>query len=337
MTELVLVAESGDGTVSALNLQTDGTAHLNRLATSPVGDGCGTFAVDARRDLVYAAAKGEPAQLVTLRLDRASGELTETSRRAVDDSLTYLELTHDGSVLLGASFGGGFAASWQVGDDGTVGEPRSRVEFANAHCVVAAGPYAYVVSLGEDLVAQFSVAPGGALTPLDPPTVACPEGSGPRHLVLAGSNAYLVTEYSAEAIRFDVADDGTLTAAESVRIDDPAANLAHSRMGADPLEEHLRWGADLHVARGFLLCSERTASTIASVALDADGRLGQVVSISGTETQPRGFVVTPDERLAIAAGERSTHLRLHRVEDDGRLVPVERVAIGAKANWVRVV
>lgn len=335
MSELVLVADSGDGTITSLRLHPGDTPRLERVATSPVGPGCGTFAIDRDRDLVYAAAK-DPAVVVTLRLDRATGALTEVARREVDASMTYLELAHGGTVLLGASYGGGFATSWPV-TDGTLGEPAWRADHANSHCVVAEGERAYVVSLGEDLVAQFSVGADATLAPLDPPTVAAPKGSGPRHLVLHGDDAYLVTEYSAEAIRFDVGADGTLTAREAVRIDDPDAGLAHSRMGADPAAEHLRWGADLHVAGSWLLCSERTASTIATVALGADGTLGDVVAVGPTQRQPRGFVVSPDGDLVIAVGEQDTQAALSRIEADGSLTVLDREDVGAKANWVRFV
>lgn len=348
MSELLLVANSGDGTISTLLLHTeplnteplnaeppndDGEPRLAPLATSAVGEGCSTFAIDTDRDLVYAAIKGEPAWVVTLRLDRETGKLAEVSRRPVEASMSYLSLARDGALLLGASYGGGLGTVWPV-DDGVLGEPRSRVEFANLHCVVPNGDRAYFVSLGEDLVAQFALDEDGTLRPLQPPTVAAPDGSGPRHLVLDGSDGYLITEFSGEAIRLEVDTNGALSTAESVRIDDPAAGLAHSRYGADPAKEHLIWGADVHRAGPWLLCSERTASTITTVAV-RDGHLHEVVAITPTEAQPRGFVVAPGGRHVIAVGERSTHAALSRIEDDGSLTLLQRAPVGAGANWAR--
>ena len=85
MSELVLIANAGDGTVSALRLHREGTegARLEPLATSPVGPGVGTFAIDTDRDLVYAAVKGDPAAIVTLRLDRETGALRAVLHGAV--------------------------------------------------------------------------------------------------------------------------------------------------------------------------------------------------------------------------------------------------------------
>lgn len=335
MSELVLVANAGDGTISTLRLQRGERPRLEVLATSPVGDGCGTFAVDPDRDLVFAAYKGEPAGVATLRLDRESGELTEVARRAVPESMTYLSLAEGGSLLLGASYGGGLGLVWPL-DGEKVGEPTSRVEFANLHCVVSDRNRAYFVSLGDDLVAQYTLATDGTLTPLAQPTVAAPEGSGPRHLVVDGSNAYLVTEFSGEAIRFHVRADGSLEPAEAVAVHDPSAGLKHSRYGADPKAEHLVWGADVHVAGPWLVCSERTASTLATVARDAEGRLGDVAAFTPTQKQPRGFAVTADGAFVVAVGEEATAAELSRVEGDGTLTSLGEVGIGTGANWVRI-
>jgi 6-phosphogluconolactonase len=338
-TTLALVGNAKAGTVSVLRL---GEGSLKPLADSTIGVGTGTFAVDAARDLVFCATKEPEPAVVTLALDRQAGTLTEVGRRPVPDALAYLTLTRDGSLLLGASYHGGWGVAWPVDGEGTLGEETSRVEHNNLHCVVtdSAGAYAYFVALGDDLVAQVAIGDDGVLTPLDPPTVAAPAGSGPRHLVLAANeqSAYLVTEFSGEVIRLDRdAATGTLSVAESVSIVDPGAGLTHSRFGADPLAEHLIWGADVHVAGfgDYLLATERTASTVAVVKLDPEGRLGSVIGLVGTVAQPRGFAVAPDERQVVVAGEGSGAVALYALSEDGELTPEDRRDTGAGANWVR--
>lgn len=335
MAELVLIANAGDGTVSALILHRD-NPRLELLTTSSVGQGCSTFAVDTERDLVYAAFKGDPAGIATMRLDRATGALTEISRREVPASMTYLSLDASGTVLLGASYGGGWGATWPIGDDGRLGDPVSQIEYPNLHCVVMRDGRAYFVSLGADLIAQFDLAGDGTLTPLAPATVAQTEGCGPRHLVFDGADGYLITEYSGEVIRHSVGADGTLTRAEVVNIVDPSAGLKHSRFGADPRAEHLIWGADVHPAGRWLLASERSASTLATVSRDG-GRLGEVVAFASTREQPRGFAVTADGAYVIAVGERATDAELHEVGADGTLTSLGTTPIGQGANWVRII
>lgn len=335
MSELVLIANAGDGTVSTLRLDGD---TLTPVATSPVGKGVGTFAVDPTTDRLYAGVKADdqaPAAIVTLDLDRTTGQLTERTRRPVDDSMTYLALTDDRRFLLGASYGGGFGGTWPVADDGTVGEAADRLEHPNLHCVVTEGDVAYFVSLGADLVDQRRIGADGTLAPLG--EVAFPQGCGPRHLILDGANAYLVTEYSGEVFHLTRDGDGRLTRRDPVSIVDPGAGLAHSRMGADPRAEHLIWGADVHRAGDFLLASERSASTIATVAVEQGGTLSRVIAYAPAPEQPRGFNVAGDGRHVIAVGERATDAELSRLTDEGTLESLAVVGIGRCANWVRVI
>lgn len=336
---LVLVANAGDGTISTFRLCEAGPdSTLEPLQRVAVGTKCSTFAIDQNADLVYVAAGDDEPAIVTMTLDRTSGSLSEVQRFAVDERLTYLALTPDGCWLLGASYGGDVGHVWPVAD-GRLGEATARISHEKLHCVVTDGRFAYFVSLGDDLIAQF-VLDGGRLEPLDPPTVAAPTGSGPRHLVLnaAGDQAYLVTEYSGELIRH--ARDsitGALTPCEAVDFFDPEAGLKHSEKGADPVAGHLIWGADVHLSSDerWVIASERTESTLAAISLTSNGTLGSLSALTLTEKQPRGFAVSPGG-LVVAAGERSTQVGLHLIEPDGALPRISRTSTGAGANWVRI-
>ena len=188
MSEVVLTANPGEGTISALRLDR-AAGQLVPLATSGELPGCGTFVIDEPHDLVYAAYKGDSPGVATLRLDRATGELTELSRSGTGGSLTYLCLAHEGRFLLGVSYGAGHGWVWPVAQ-GVVGPAISEFSYRNLHCIVAAGSRVYAVSLGEDLIAQFHLSPDGILSPLEPLVAPAPRGSGPRHLSLDGENAF---------------------------------------------------------------------------------------------------------------------------------------------------
>ncbi len=335
---LVLVANQGDDTIGSFAL-TGGT--LTPLVRSPI-EGCSTFAVDERRDLVFASSKQGPS-VVSLRLDRTDGSLTEVSRRAVEAASNYLTLSPDGATLMSASYHGGFATSAPVSDAGVVGEPVSRLAHANMHAVATSsdGRFAYFVSLGEDLIAQCALGDDATLTPLDPPTAPAPRGTGPRHLVLdaAGTTVYVLTEFTAEVLRYRRdPDKGTLRYIEAVATADPAAGLGRSAFGLDPRAGHLIWGADLHLApdQSTLWTSERSASTLATLPVMASGSLKPPLAFVTTEAQPRGFAVSPDGRWLVAAGERSTTVSLYELGDQ---VPrfVGQAATGEGANWVRII
>ena len=218
MAHLAFVTNAADGTVSTFSLDDGGV--LSRLAVSEIGPGCSTLAVDPDRQQVHVAVKGDPPAIVTCRIE-GNGALQPISRRAVRSDLHYLTLSVDGKAMLAASYGGGFGISLPVDDSG-IGDVVSLIAHPNMHsCAIGPdGRTAYFVSLGADLIAQCAL-DGATLTPLDPPTVAAPAGSGPRHLVLArdGGHVYVMTEFSGEVLHYSRAADGTLTlAGRAVRL-----------------------------------------------------------------------------------------------------------------------
>lgn len=338
---LALVANAGDGTISSFRVDVD-SGELDRIAVSEVGTGCSTFAVDPRRELVHAGVKGDPPGVTTLDLDRTTGRLTRRSFRAAPGSPTYLDLSPDGGLLLAAFYHQGLGLSWPVTSDGTLDEPRGHVEYPNAHCIVsaAAGTRAYLVSLGGDLVAHLAVDGDGAFTALEP-VLALPPGSGPRHLILdePAESAYLMTEFTGEAIALAIGPSGALTVCQSVPAFAPDRGLTPGVFGGHPRDDHQVWGADLHLAldRTLLLCSERTESTIAALPVTVIGALGEPMAYSQTETQPRGFAVTADGRHVLVAGELSQTVSLSRIGDDGGLSLLARAETGSGANWIRFV
>ncbi|MFT3876473.1 MAG: beta-propeller fold lactonase family protein [Propioniciclava sp.] len=220
---IVIVGNSADGTLTSYRLGGDA---LEPLATSRVGAGCSTFAVDAARALVYCATKDPTPAILTLSLDRASGVLTETGRAPIAHPLASLHLSRDGGLLLGASYHGGWGEVWPV-VDGRLGAPTAHIEHDALHCVItdAAGEFAYFVSLGEDLIAQYALSGDGSLAPLARPVADAPTGAGARHLVLSTDerSAYLITEFSGEAIHYLRDEAGILTRAEAISAVDPDA------------------------------------------------------------------------------------------------------------------
>lgn len=337
---LVLVANAGDGTISTFRLE-DG--RLERLAVTDGVTGCSTFAVDPDRSLVHAAVKGESAGILTLALDRESGRLVAKSRLDLPDGgMNYLALTRDGTGLLGASYSGGYGISCPI-VDGVVGAPVSRIAFPNLHSVLpsANGEFAYFVSLGADLVAQYALADDLQLVALEPETVSAPTGSGPRHLVLnaAEDAVYVLTEFSGEVLHYgrDTAT-GALTLRGAATAYDTTKDLGRSVFGADPLQNHYIWGADLHFGAGgrLLWASERTESTLGAVTVAEDGSVSAPGRFTVTEPQPRGFAVSSDGAHLVAAGERSTTVSLYAVHDD-RLELLQQAETGRGANWVRFV
>ncbi|QLQ16884.1 MAG: beta-propeller fold lactonase family protein [Micropruina sp.] len=332
---LVLVANAGDGSISTFAATADG---LDRLAVSPLGAKCSTFAIDAERDLVYAGVGGGNPEIVTLRLDRTTGQLTDIGRHRVADSPTYLALNAAGTVLAGAFYHSGVGTAWSIAD-GTLTDGPDRIEYPNVHCVAISPDQAsaYFVSLGADQIVHCRLGEDASLENLG--ETAAPARSGPRHLILnrAGTSAYVVTEFTAEVLHYKRAEDGSLTLGEQAPIFHPDRSLTLSTFGADPRAEHLVWGADLHLSHdeSHLWCSERTESTIATIPVRPDGTIGDPIAFADVEEQPRGFCVLHDGRVLVT-GERSTTVSLYNVAE-GKLVRQDQAETGKGANWARPV
>lgn len=334
----VFIANTGDGEIVTFHL--DGEGQLTRHATCAVAKGNTALCLDAERARMFAATRADPPTIVTLSV-APDGELSVISTSEAPGSINYLSLDATGKTLLAVSYSGGFVVSLPVNDDGSLGEVSSRFEHQNLHSVIIStdNRHAYAAALGEDVIAQFDLTAEG-LVPLDPATVEAPKGSGPRHLVSneVGTQLYCMTEFSGEVVRYvRDADTGTLVRREAVPAFDQSRGLEHSVFGADPVKEHYIWGADLHfnANESLLLTSERCESTLIAIVVGADGTLGEQVSTTDTETQPRGFDVSPDDIL-IASGERSTHVSAYRIESDGSLARTCRVENGDTPNWVAI-
>ena len=334
---LVLIANAKDGTISSFDLS---HGVLTPLAVSDVGAPGMPLAVDPARDLVFAGTSN-PVGVTVLGLDRASGTLTVAGRHSALGAPTYLTLSSDARLLFSASYHQGIGEVWQLGSDGDLTGVGGPVHHGNLHSVqVSDDGFAYFVSLRDDLVAQYAVTGDGSLTPLDPPTVAAPEGSGPRHLVLDAAQAslYVITEFSGQALHYRRdAVRGTLELASRATCVPTDRGLSPSRFGANPRAEELIWCSDLHLddSGRLLYCAERNRATITAVRVLDDGSLGEPVSHSDVVAQPRSFAILPDGNLLVAS-EIDRVVALYRADADGRLAEVSRHDVGLGANWIEI-
>lgn len=335
---LVLLANAKDGTISSFDL-TDGV--LSLLALSEVGAPGLPLAVDQARGLVYAGTS-DPIGISVLTLDRASGRLNVRARESAMGAPTYLKLSSDGRMLFSASYHQGLGEVWRIADDATFSPAAEPVRYRNLHSVQLSSDdaFAYFVSLRDDLVAQCAVARDTGLIPLDPPTVAAPPGCGPRHIVLdaAQTSVYVITEYSGEVLHYrrDPAS-GLLKQASHVSCIPPGQGLSHSRFGANPRQEDLIWGSDLHLdgSGRRLYCAERTRGTITAIEVAEDGSLGQATAHSNVVAQPRGFAVLPSGDLLVAS-EIDRVAGVYRPDQTGALSLVSTHPVGLGAYWIEI-
>ncbi|WIY83058.1 beta-propeller fold lactonase family protein [Propionimicrobium sp. PCR01-08-3] len=335
---LVLLGNSKDGTINTFDLTGD---TLTPLAVSEVGVPGLPLAVDARRDLVFAGTT-KPGGVTTMKLDRATGTLEAVGRVEAPGAMVYLRLSDDGSRLFWASYHDGVGGVFTVDESGALHPLGDEIHYPNLHSVQvsADGRFAYFVSLHDDLIAQYSVTDAG-LAPLDPPTVAAPEGSGPRHIIVTRDqeSVFVNTEYSGEVLHYrrDPAS-GTLDFIASQVCIPTDRGLTHSRFGADPRAEDLIWGADLHLddSETRLYCSERTRATITALDIASHGVLGEMIAHSDVVAQPRGFAILPNGDLLVAS-EIDRIVGQYRPDGDSALSLVASFPAGLGAYWIEVI
>lgn len=337
---LVLIANAKDGTISTFDLA---GGRLTPLGLSDVGAPGLPLAVDPVRHLVYAGTS-DPQGVTVLRLDAASGALQVVSSHPTKGAPTYLTLSSDAGLLFSASYHQSVGEVFRVGDAGSLSPVGAVIEHRNLHCVQLSSEdnFAYFVSLGDDLTAQYAVAPDGELTPLDPPTASAPPGSGPRHLILdsAETSAYLITEYAGVALHYRRDPvSGLLEKATWATCIPTDRGLSHSRFGANPREDDLIWCSDLHLSGSgrLLYCAERTRGTITAIEVaEETGELGETLATSDVVAQPRGFRVLDNDDLLVAS-ELDRVVAVYRPDEEGALTEIARHEVGLGANWIEVV
>lgn len=265
-------------------------------------------------------------------LERRGDGWETVAEAAAPDSLNFLAATEDRHWLLGVSYAGGQVCAWPLDPQGVPGECVVIGQGQHPHSVVIAGDVAHVAFLGEDMIVSYRREEDAWA---EVARHAAPTGSGPRHLLLSADAAQLwcLTEFSGEVLHWHRDREGGLTFAGAASAVDPAAGLSPSRLGADPVAEHLVWGADLHQCGEVLIASERTSSRLAVLPLGADGLVLPATSFVDAPAQPRGFAVV--DNLVVCVGERDDEAVVYRLVDK-QLTEVSRAGCGKGANWVAI-
>jgi 6-phosphogluconolactonase len=282
------------------------------------------------REFLYAASRGMPRGVASFSVDKRTGALAVLGFAAMAESLAYIHTDRSGRFLFGASYDGNLVTVSPIGPDGVALEVTQRVATApHAHGIMSdpSNRRVLATSLGGDVVYSFDFDQAeGVLSP--PRSTSLPEGTGPRHFIFdpTGRRLYLLGELDASITLFDYdAEQGALTSKQRV------TTVPAGFDGAP-------WGSDIQITPDgrFLYASERRSSTLASFAVEADGRLRPLQNVP-TETQPRGFGIDPTGRYLLALGQLSDHVTVYAINEDGTLSVTDRAQVGSGPDWVEMV
>ncbi|MGV8988519.1 MAG: lactonase family protein [Cypionkella sp.] len=338
MTEdcLVLIANSTDKTLGTGILRAE-SGGLDKWRTTPFegvegANGPSPICLSPDRSLLYVAFRGTPPQVLTFRIDPGGPGLTQIGSAPLADSMAYVAVDRTGRYLFAASYGGGIVTMNRIGADGIAGPEVARLDAGPmAHCIVVSADnrQIYVPSVGAERIGRFDFdATAGTLRPA-PHAATFPAGTGPRHLVLHGSNrfAFCVNQTEGSVSAFSLRPDGSFDVVDHASIAGPPA------LG-EPL------ASDIHLTPDgrFLYASERTSDCIVGFSVDAEhGSLREIGRFAVPKT-PRGFAIDPTGRHLVSLAEAEATATVWRIASDSGVLSLRGTYdIGNGPNWVELV
>lgn len=256
----------------------------------------------------------------------------------------HLAVDATGRMVVAASYGDPYVASFPLAADGRVGPvarvldqtgplgpQRPRQDAPHPHSVTLSpdNRFAFVANLGVDRVFAYELAPEtGGLAPHDPAFTAIAPGAGPRH-----------TKFSPDGNSFYVLDelDNSVTACRY----DAVRGIAEPFQRVSTLPDDFNGKSTaseirIHPNGRFVYSANRGHNSIAVFARDAaTGALVQVETVPTGGQQPRNFSLTPDGAWLLCANQATNNLTVFKVDArTGRLTPTPHTAQVSKAVCV---
>lgn len=275
-----------------------------------------SYAISADGNIYAVSETGAESGAYSFRIDDET-VLTADKRQTGDDPCFIME--HDGKVFT-ADYSGGSITVFPV-SGGVLGESCQKIEFSGRGPVSGRqdSPHIHQVrmlphsnwllasDLGADVIRVLHNE-DGLLTHIS--DIACPSGSGPRHMEFSkdGNMLYCIAELSGEVLAYSVAAvDGC-----------PQFTLIQ-RILAD--EVNAGGSADIHIhpSGKYLYTSHRLDNDGISVfEIQPDGTLIKV-SYARTGRHPRNFMITPEGSHLLVACMNDRLVQVFKINQDGTL------------------
>jgi 6-phosphogluconolactonase len=267
-------------------------------------------------------------------IDGKTGMLTLLNEVASGDKgPCNINIDRTGKYVLVANYEVGSVAVFPILPDGQLGKATAyvphhghsigpRQQVAHAHCVNLSPDNRFDLSadLGADQVYVYRFdATKGTLTPNDPPSVAVPPGSGPRHLAINpnGKIVYVLGEIGSNLTTFSYDGvRGVLHPLETI------STLPTDFKGSTRTAE-----IEILPNGKFLYASNRGHDSITVFSIDPATSMPKPVEYISTQGKiPRGFGIDPTGRYLLAGNKDSDTLVVFRIDaNTGRLTPTGQI------------
>jgi 6-phosphogluconolactonase len=261
----------------------------------------------------------------SFRLDPTTGELSnQVSLTSGGAAACHISTDHQNQFAVVSNYSGGSFAFFRLKPNGDLESqiayhpiPVTTIDGAArkalGHCGFfdATGTLAFTCDAGQDKVHIFKLDRArGTVTPNDPPFLAMPAMSAPRHIHLAADNqvAFVngerdmtvnLVKLDVQTNRFEVVQSlSTLRESEQVQ---PGYSTAECR---------------IHPNGKWVYVSNRGHDTIAAFKFDADTmKLSRTGHITGDITIPRNFNITPCGKWMLIASQNGGKVGVYAIDD----------------------
>jgi 6-phosphogluconolactonase len=353
----VYISNIEDADITAYELTTETSPHLNFIGRFPAGKFVMPMATSPDGKNLYASVRSKPLSLYMYQIDQGTGRLKWIGAIPLPDSMVYVSTDKTGKWLVATSYGGHINSVSQIQANGYINPVPVEVFQSGGkkpHAIVfdQSNKFVYVPQLGTDeiKVHTFNASQPKPLSETAA-SLVLQKQQGPRHIVISADNkfAYVITEMTGEVIVFlrDIKTGGLtqIQTTSSLPVDTklvpgrprPPAGSPEATAFDD---SNMIFCAEIKLTPNgkFLYTSERTKSTLSGFEVDPQtGKVKYLFTIP-TEELPRGFNIDPSGQFLVAAGQQSEKVSLYSINQaTGELNLIERAPGGKGANWVTFV
>jgi 6-phosphogluconolactonase len=281
------------------------------------------IAVDSKRRHLYVCNSQTPGGVSGFRI-HDTGALSFINYKSVAGrGPSHVSIDKTGRYVLNANYGGGYVEVIAADADGqlklqsafvqhtgsSVHPERQTKPYAHWFGVSPDNRFALATDLGTDRIAVYRFDDSsGALQPNDPPFIATPAGTGPRHIAWHPNarQFYLIQELANTITLYDWDDRaGTADSRQT------HSTLPTGFSGANGAAE-----IAVHPTGRFLYASNRGDDSIARFALETDGRMSLQGHTPSRGKTPRYFAIDPTGRWMIVANQASDGLVVFGIDQD---------------------
>lgn len=270
------------------------------------------LALSKNNDFIYSVYEdGANSAASAFKFNPQTGEASFLNKEATKGANPCFILT-DGKHVITANYSGGSISVFGIKADGSLSAvkqniqhtgsgPDKRQASAHVHQVLFSPDKKYVIAsdLGEDKAYIYHYQPETEKPLTLKQSVKTNAGSGPRHLTFSpnGEYAYLTHEFTGKISVFSY-NDGNLVLLQEV---ETVSKDFTGKVDA----------ADIHISADgkFLYETNRgDANTISVFAIQKDGKLKHVETVSTLGKGPRNFTLTPNGKYVLVAHQYTNNI-----------------------------